>query len=382
MANNFLMKDSINPTVIKELANRIKIYHKPFDNTLFVKDIINQIKHLELKERINLVTETLNKHLPSNYNRSIDILVKALPEELPNSSREIEGYGEDVLKSIYGFTMVAVSNYTSTYGLDNFDSSMQAIYQITRRFSSEEAARYFLAKYPIKTIKLYKKWLKDPNMHVRRLVSESTRPRLPWTRQLVQYIDDPSPIIPLLDALRDDKELYVRRSVANNLNDISKDNPKVTTDVLKRWNKSNTKEIKWVVKHSLRTLLKEGNTEALNILGFNPKVKIKVSTIKLKVNLIRVGESLDFQAYIDSESSKDEPLMIDFVINHMKANGKLAPKVFKLKTITIKPGEKISVQKKHQFKPISTRKYYSGKHEIQLKINGVLYPVTSFKLNQ
>jgi len=378
--SNFLMKDSINSRVLKELALRIKKNHKRFDDQKFVSSISSKLKNLELKERISLVTQSLYEHLPQDFEKSVNILIKSLPEELPNHSKGIEGYGSDMLDSLHGFIMISVTNFVSKYGIDNYEVSMDALSIMTSRFSAEEAARYFIQRYPSRTLKIYKKWCVNKNMHIRRLVSESTRPRLPWTMQLRDFIDDPRDILPLLEQLKGDKELYVRRSVANNLNDISKDNPDIVIKILKKWNKDKSNEMKWLIKHSLRTLIKMGDPEALKLIGFQPNPDIKVQKLILKNKKVDFGSSLSFKVKIKSLSVKDQWLMIDHVIHHMKANGKLTPKVFKLKKIKLKAHEILEFDKEHPIKSISTREYYAGKHEVQLQINGKRYPKVSFDL--
>ena len=377
---NFLMKDSINPRVLKELAANIKKNYKSFDDKGFCSSVSKELKKLELKERISLVTHSLNDYLPGQFEKAVAILLKSLPEELPNGSKDIEGYGSNMLDSLHGFIMISLTNYVAEYGIANYEVSMNALKIMTSRFSAEEAARYFIQKYPLKTFKTYKKWCLDENMHVRRLVSESTRPRLPWTMQLPEFIEDPTPVLPFLELLKNDKELYVRRSVANNLNDISKDNPDVVIKLLKKWSKDKSSEMQWLVKHALRTLIKEGNSEALSIIGFHPDPAIKVQNLTLDSSTVNFGDSLIFKTKIKSLSDSDQWLMIDHVIHHMKANGKLSPKVFKLKKIKLKAHETIEINKSHPIKKITTREYYAGKHEVQLQINGSRFPKKFFSL--
>lgn len=377
---NFLMKDSINSRVLKELAANIKKNYKSFDDKGFCSSISRELKKLELKERISLVTHSLNDYLPNQFEKAVAILLKSLPEELPNGSKDIEGYGSNMLDSLHGFIMISLTNYVAEYGIANYEVSMNALKIMTSRFSAEEAARYFIQKYPLKTLKTYKKWCLDENMHVRRLVSESTRSRLPWTMQLPEFIEDPSPVLPFLELLKNDDELYVRRSVANNLNDISKDNPGVVIKLLKKWSKDKSSEMQWLVKHALRTLIKEGNSEALSIIGFHPDPAIKVQNLTLNSSTVSFGDSLIFKTKIKSLSDSDQWLMIDHVIHHMKANGKLSPKVFKLKKIRLKANETIEINKSHPIKKITTREYYAGKHEVQLQINGSRFPKKVFSL--
>ena len=220
-------------------------------------------------------------------------------------------------------------------------------------------------------------WSGDENLHVRRLASEGMRPRLPWAPQLTEFIKDPSPVLAVLNKLKDDPELYVRRSVANNLNDIAKDHTDLVVDVLTDWSKGASQGTEWIIKHAARSLIKSGNVKVLSLLGYNPDVAVDVYDFKASKN-ISMGGELEFSFKLESSSSKTENLMVDYIIHFMKANGKTAPKVFKLSKKKIKPGETVNVKSKQSFKPISTRKYYPGKHAISLQINGKVYGKEDF----
>ncbi len=215
---------------------------------------------------------------------------------------------------------------------------------------------------------------------MRRLVSEGTRPRLPWTIQLKPFIENPGPVLDLLEKLKTDPVLMVRRSVANNLNDIAKDNPDQVVKTLRRWSKIEDQGIQWLIRHAARTLVKQGNREILAILGYDSNIGITVSKIQLEESVVEMGGDLSFSFEIRSTSTNPQKLVIDYVIHHVKANGNLTPKVFKLTTRQLKAGETIHVSKKHSFRPISTRKYYGGKHMLEIQINGVKYGKADFDL--
>jgi len=376
----YLFKNSINPSAIKNLGINIGKNYKPFDQKAYNHFFTAKLKDLSLTERINLVTDGLYQYLPQDFEKAVKILVSSLPVKLPNRSKGIENYDSNVLNGLNGFIMVALTNYVSQYGLDHYTVSMDALRHMTKCFSAESSIRYFIQKHPQQTLKLYKKWSKDKDMHVRRLVSESTRPRLPWAMQLTEFVKDPTPILPLLEALKNDPELYVRRSVANNLNDIAKDNPKVVTTLLKSWNKDKSDEMQWLIRHALRSLIKSADANALAILGFKQNPKLEVKPLKLSKKKINMGEGLTLKTSIESTSHKDQWLMVDYIVHHMKANGKLAPKVFKLKKLCLKANSKVEIKKQHMIKEITTRKYYQGQHLIQLQINGMQFPKVKFEL--
>jgi len=353
----FQLRDVFTKESVAKLAKKIRKNCPEFDDEGFVKKINSKLDDLSFGDRNKLIQEALIEYLPDDFEEVVRILITSLGAR--NEYNSLEGYE--------GFIVMPQTYVIERLGMNNFDLSMKALYEMTMRFTSEGAIRRFIEKYPEKSLKLFMKWTKDKNAHVRRLVSEGTRPRLPLESPIRNFIKNPSPIIPLLDELKDDPELFVRRSVANNLNDISKDNPKIVIDTLKRWKKDATKEREWVINHSLRTLFKRGNINALKLMGFeNPEIKVNKFTIKTKT--VKLGGVLEFE--FDILSKKNQKLMIDYVIYFMKANGKHAPKTFKISRKKVKRDEEIKVTKKHSLKKMTTRKLYSGEHFVELQING------------
>ncbi len=377
MSPQNLVRDAVHPDIIKILSTEIQKNYPEFDMDNFNNAIIPKLPGLGLNERLDLVTNELYRLLPKDFQQSSQILIDSLEDELPNEKSSLDGVD---LNGYSGFIVVALTNYIARYGQDNFEISMNALAEMTKRFSSEGAIRHFLVADESNVHAVMKEWANSDNVHLRRLVSEGLRPRLPWTIRLKQYVDDPTPILPFLEILKDDPELYVRRSVANNLNDISKDHPDVVTTILKRWNKKGSKEMTRMTKHALRTLLKSGDREALNLLGFTTPPKISVNSLTLEKKSISLGNSLEFSFQIKSTSEDIQNLLIDYIIYHKKANGTQSPKVFKLGKKKIKGNESVELNKKHAIKNISTRKYYSGEHKIVLQINGELFEECTFQL--
>ena len=251
---------------------------------------------------------------------------------------------------------------------------------MTKRFSAEGAIRPFLLNYPERTLSILSDWAGDENCHVRRLVSEGTRPRLPWTMQLKPFIEDPRPVLRLLEKLKSDSVLMVRRSVANNLNDIAKDNPDTVVKTLARWMKIENEGTKWLIRHAARTLVKQGNKDALAVLGYSSTVEVKVANLQAHEPVVKMGHDLNFSFEVRSISRQEQDLVIDYVIHHAKANGRLAPKVFKLAQRKMRPGEAVLLTKRHSFRPISTRKYYPGKHVLEIQVNSERYGKLEFEL--
>jgi len=250
---------------------------------------------------------------------------------------------------------------------------------MTKCSSSEFGIRFFLIAFPEKTVSVLSQWIKDDSQHVRRLISEGTRPRLPWGMRLPVFIDDPMPVINLLEKLKDDKEEYVRRSVANNLNDIAKDHPDTVAELSRQWMKGASKERQRLVKHGCRTLIKNGHKKTLEVLGFNPP-KIHKANIKILTPKVIFGDKLQFTFSIRSDSEKIQALIVDYIIHHQKANGKTTPKVFKWRTVNLSPKETLTQSKNHNIKKITTRVYYAGAHAVEIMVNGVSMGKANFQL--
>lgn len=370
MEQNFQVRDVFNEKVVNQLAVNLSGVWRRFDKREFSYAINSRLKPLSFSERAALIRDMLWEYLPKDFPHALEIILKALPPELPNC--EVTGYE--------GFIIMPQNDFVGKYGLDHYDRSMQALYQMTKRFTAEGAIRPFILKYPQQTLSLLSDWAEDENCHVRRLVSEGTRPRLPWTMQLKPFIKNPRPVLRLLKKLKTDPELMVRRSVANNLNDIAKDHPDLVVKTLGKWQKITNDGTQWIIRHAARTLVKQGNMDVLTVLGYSPKIDIKVSKIQLDKPVIKIGGELNFSFEITSMSRQSQDLVIDYVIHYVKASGKLAPKVFKLTQRALKPGETIQVAKKHSFRLITTRKYYAGKHELEIQVNGVRYGKVGFDL--
>ncbi len=372
-----LLRDAINPQTIIELGKRIESVYARFNVSDFEQFVNPRLSQLTLTERIELVADALEEYLPKEFEYAAHILINSLGEEL-------DDMGDDPiatdLSSNRGFIVVALGTFISRNGRRHFEISMKALYEMTKRFSSEGPIRKFLINDEERTLALYHSWVEDPNVHVRRLVSESIRPRLPWTKQLIRFIEDPQPIFLLLNKLRNDPHLYVRRSVANNLNDISKDHPELVVATLSEWKEDRSPHMNWLIKHALRTLVKKGDPKALELLGFSSDFSIELESFALGKKKVFFGESLEFQLMLSSPKHTKQSLMIDYIIYHMKANGTLRPKVFKWTQKAISKEAPLNLHRKHPFKEIRTRKYYAGKHEIHIQINGKIVAQEEFVL--
>ncbi|WP_320017595.1 DNA alkylation repair protein [Labilibaculum manganireducens] len=370
MEKGFLFKDVYNNQLVGNMASNIVKSWGEFNTSSFVNAIISKLKPLSLSERSQLICTELFNHLPASYPKALAILINSIAEENNTTDK----------KEIEGFYYMPIASYVSQFGLqkEDFHLSMKALKEITKIFTSEFAIRPFIRKYPEETLEYLHLWTTDENAHVRRLVSEGSRPKLPWASPLKEFQKDPSPVLKLLEKLKEDEELYVRRSVANNLNDIAKDHPDLVIKTLNRWNKTNNKGTQWIIGHASRTLLKQGHPKALELLGFPQNVQIAVNNLSVNTPTCQLGNEIEFSFEIQSSSANKQNLMIDFIVHYMKANGRTAPKVFKLSKKSIPANGSICFKKKISFKPITTRKYYLGQHEIEIQINGRRYGKVSF----
>lgn len=354
----------INESVVKKIAKSIEDVYPEFKTKEFIK-LSKHLDPLELKGRVLLITSELRKFLPEDYKKALPILVKAMEKG-----------------DLSGFTLWPFSEYISQFGLEHFDDSLKAMYRLTQRFTAEFAIRPFLLKDHKKVLKTLEKWVDDKDVHIRRWISEGTRPLLPWGQKIPLFVMDPTHTLLFLDKLRFDEELYVRKSVANHLNDISKNHPQVVIDVLRMWSKDvpdkHQEKIHWIKRHALRTLIKKGHPGALKLMGIDGKAKIKLGKVSLNKKRYKLNDKLVFEFEVSSTSTKTQKLVVDYAIDFVKANGKKGKKVFKLKTFEIDPKEKVTLKKSHSLKPITTMKYYTGIHHLMLQVNGEMMESIEF----
>ena len=323
---------------------------------------------LEFKDRVRLISRRLEEFLPRSYPDALEVLTRILGPVT-----------KDKEEFMYGFRLMPVAHFVETNGLAHFDESIAALYEITKRHTVEFAIRPFLLEQEKRTLSVLRKWATDSSEDVRRLVSESTRPRLPWASRLSPFIDDPTPVIELLGLLKDDDSLYVRRSVDNNLNDISKDHPQVVLNTLKRWQSEGGDHVDWIIRHALRGLVKEGDPGALALIGVH-KPLVTLTRLRLKPRRVEFDNYISVKFEVESRSRKPQRLVIDYIVHFVKSNGKRSPKVFKLITRKLNAGEKVDIERRHTFKPITTRKHYSGKHRFEIQVNGVIMAGADFEL--
>ena len=347
-------KNVFSEKLVRDMGTHFTKAWPAFDQAGFNAMATKGLEALELKERSEQITAAMFTFLPSDFERTAELMLVSLaPEDDCDVKANIDSRG------IVGWAVMPMTHYVGLYGHEHFGLSMTLLKEMTKRFSSEFGIRFFLLKEPERTLSVLERWTRDPSLHVRRLVSEGTRPRLPWAMRLPAFIESPSPLIPLLESLKDDPEEYVRRSVANNLNDIAKDHPNLVASLAGTWLKNASKDRERLVWHACRTLIKQGHNKALTALGYwSPSVEVKRLTIVTPQVLF--GDRLEFELVLISTLKRSQALIIDYAIHHRKANGQMTPKVFKWKSLVLDARTSHTAQRKHGIRKITTRVYYPG----------------------
>ncbi len=373
MKEKFSLKDELfNPAKVQKIASEIQVVYADFEQRAFEAEVVSLFPQLELKERIDHIRDMLAKYLPDDYREATTIMLKALPSEL-----DTDKYDNDFGDFIYA----PYGAYVAAFGCnkEDLDFSLTALREITKRFSVEYAIRDFINTFPEETLEMLKECSLSDNYHERRLASEGLRPKLPWAKKI--NIDYRKAVF-ILDNIFFDKTRYVTRSVANHLNDISKIDAALVVATLKRWKRSGKqeeKEMDFIINHALRTLVKQGDEDALVLLGYRKDPSIKVNAFALHKSEVSIGEALVFSFEI--ESKEEEHLLVDYIMHFRTKAGKLSPKVHKFKKLSLLEGDSVKLDKKHHFKAnMTTRKFYAGEHKVELQINGKIYASIKFDL--
>lgn len=362
-----LLKDLYSPDLYNRLADSFSKTIPSFDKQKFLSFIFTDaFQNMELKERMRHTSRILHEFLPADYAEAVNLIEKII------TGLRKDGFGEQRLEYMF------LSDYIEVYGLNDFDNSIKALEFITQFISCEFAVRPFILKYGNKMISQMEIWSKHTNYHVRRFASEGSRPRLPWAMAIPDLKKDPTPILPILENLQNDPSEYVRRSVANSLNDIAKDHPQVVIDTAKRW-KGSSKETDAIIKHGSRTLLKQGHTDILKHYGLVSD-KVEITDFQILTPKIQIGESLEFSFLVTNQQNEKQTIRLEYAVYYQKANAQLAKKVFKISERTFQPQEIILIKRKQSFRLITTRKFYLGAHKLSIIVNGDEKVTASFEL--
>lgn len=357
-------KNLFNEGVVEQTAARIRAAYPAFDGPAFVASVMAELEELELMARSKLIARCLKEHLPNDYLEALAVLTRVC---------ESDGDSEDE-----SFDFMPMLNFVGIYGLDHPAASLAALGSMTKRFSAEFDVRPYLAKRPELALAHAEQWSKHENWRVRRLASEGTRPRLPWGIRLQAFVADPAPVVRILDQMYNDSHPNVRRSVSNNLNDISKDHPELAVDIAERWLYGGDKNTKQLVSHALRTMRKQGHQRTLSLLGLAQGQGLTVTGLKLAAPRVLVGESLAFDFTLASDA--DGVVAVNYVVHHLRANGGWSGKVFHLGNKRFTAGESIAMGKSHSFRRVTTRRYYPGVHKLEIQAGGSSLATAEFEL--
>jgi 3-methyladenine DNA glycosylase AlkC len=361
------LKNMYNARFFERFTDTAKEVIPAFNTQRFIKQVFDASwKAKELKQRVRHVSTLLKEQLPGSYKEQVENIIQLI-ERL--EKKEIKG----------GFEYMFFPDFIEQYGLDDLKTSLNAIERITQFISCEFAIRPFLLRYQDEVMKRMLLWSNHPHHHVRRFSSEGCRPRLPWGMAIPQLKKDPSPILPILENLKKDESLFVRKTVANNLNDIAKDNPDVVLHLVKSW-KGKSKETDWIIRHGCRSLLKKADEKVYELFGLNGKTNCEITNLKLGKSKIKIGDRLSFSFELKAMSKKPSRLRLEYVVYYVKASGKQTRKIFKMAESDYKPATIYSFKKEQRFQDFTTRKHFPGKHKIGIVVNGQELATAEFML--
>lgn len=355
------LKEMFNRAYYERLAQEVEVAAPKVKRVALVKDMLHGNEGRELNARMRHASITLREHLPTDFRKAVYILREVAPR-MPR-----------------GYTALLYPDFVGQFGHSDPAFSLEALKYFTSFGSSEFAVREFFRRDVQGTLNVMKAWAVDENEHVRRLASEGSRPRLPWSFRLDAVLKDPKLTTPILERLRADGSVYVRKSVANHLNDFSKDHPAYMIGVLRSWDRTHPYTA-WIAKHASRTLIKAGNLDALALFAFDSKVKVRVDDLQLSARRLKLGETLEFSFTVVSESARAQQLVIDYAIHYRKANGGTSKKVFKLKELELPAKASTRLSKRQRFVDFSTRKHYAGDHMVEILVNGRSMTKAAFHL--
>lgn len=351
------LKAMYNKAFLRSFGEKIARVYPAFDREGFAATALKAPwEELELKGRMRRITQTLGAYLPQRYEEALEILYR-IDEEC------------------VGFPYLIFPDFVEVYGQaeEHWALSMEALERFTVRSSAEFAVRPFLIREPRRMMEQMAVWSHHPNEHVRRLASEGCRPRLPWGQALPMFKYDPAPVLPVLEQLKADPSLYVRKSVANNLNDIAKDHPDIVIAVAKLWS-GNHPLTDWIVRHGCRTLIRKADPEIMELFGYAPQTEemplVTSAAIFVEPSVIRMGESCELKYGLTVRAGEPVRIRIEYGIDFVKAGGKTSRKAFLWSDKTVTGGTRLAGTRTHRFADLTTRRHYPGVHRITLLVNG------------
>lgn len=356
-----MLKDILGPQALETIADAGAAASPRFDREAFLSAATDGLDALSIMARVRHIADALRPALPADYDAALDVITVMAPQ------------------LTHGFQALAVTEYVARYGLDDFDRSMDALAALTRFGTAEFAIRPFLALDADRALATMAGWTSSEDEHVRRLASEGARPRLPWAARVPALKADPTRAAPILEALKADPAIYVRKSVANHLNDIAKDRPEWLLDRLADWPQVDP-HTAWIIRHALRTLIKQGEPRALALIGVGHGAAVTVRDFTVEPAVVRLGERIAIAAAIASNSPESQPLVVDYRVHYARAGGKSAAKVFKWKTFDLAAGESAALRISQTIRDFSTRRHHPGRHAVELIVNGQTMATSEFDL--
>ncbi|HET6405420.1 MAG TPA: DNA alkylation repair protein [Candidatus Thermoplasmatota archaeon] len=365
------LKSFFDAARVRRIADELQAAWPPFPRASFVAEASAGLEGLELLDRGRHIARAMAKALPREDERALEVLLRALGPPLASAT----GHGMEAFHHHPHAEAVVLR------GLEHPDLALAAMREITKRTSCEFAIRPFLERHPATTMETLRAWVDDPNEHVRRLVSEGTRPRLPWAPRLRGFQEDPRPVLALLERLKDDPSEYVRRSVANNLNDIAKDHPDVALATCARWLEGASRERTRLVRHALRSLVKAGHPEAIRLAGGDADADVRAK-VEVEPKRVRIGGKVRVRVTLTNRSSAPARVVLALRVHFVKARGKTSPKTFKLADARLEPRATTTLSKTLSLAQHSTRTHYAGVHRLELLVNGAPRRAGEFVLEE
>lgn len=371
------LKHLLNSAVPSHIATQLHQTWPGFDSAAFLADIASGYDALELMPRGRRIAEAMHRHLPPAYPEAVDILVASM-----GPAMGLDAGGEPVASGSghSAFMYLPHSMFIAAHGLAHFEASMRAQHALTQRFTAEYSIRPYLEHHTQATLDRLLLWAGDANAHVRRLASEGSRPRLPWAPRLRQFMQDPQPLLPLLERLKDDPSSYVRRSVANHLNDIGKDHPNTLLGIARQWLVNAPEPRQRLVRHALRFAVKRGDAGALAVLGMGHAVALDVQQVAITPAQPHIGAAVTIAFDLHNPKPVTQQVLADLRVHYVKANGGTGAKVFKLSTLALQAGSTHRLSKRLSLAQMTTRTHHPGLHRVELMLNGHAHALGQFEL--
>jgi 3-methyladenine DNA glycosylase AlkC len=371
------LKHLLDGAAAARIADMLQAAWPGFRRRAFLADVLPGFEALDLMPRGRRIADAMRRHLPGSYPKAIAILVASLGPPMA-----LDAAGEPLSdgRPYSAFLYLPHSMFIATHGLDHFEGSMRAQHALTQRFTAEFCVRPFLQHRQDATLERLMLWTEDSNAHVRRLASEGSRPRLPWAARLSAFVADPRPLLPLLERLKDDPSSYVRRSVANHLNDIGKDHPELLLSTARAWLDGAGEQRQRLVRHALRFAVKRGDPQALGALGLGHAVRLDLGQVSIEPARPVIGGSVNIEFELRNPGRATQVVLADLRVLYVKAGGQSRPKVFKLRQLELPSGGALRLSKRLSLAQMTTRQHHAGIHKVDLLLNGRARSLGQFDL--